>query len=111
MVWCRGCHLTEPNQTKRPAIGASTVGQSTPGSTNSTVSGLLLQPSLLHSSHAPDASVPVLPLKGSVCVDLSHGLHPFSGNSFDAGPVHLVFIVYVFNYRVAVLRDGAKPAL
>ena len=32
-------------------------------------------------------------------------------NHFDAGPVRLVSIVHAFDYRVAVLRDGAKPAL
>ena len=47
-------------------LGASIVGRSMPGSATSTVSGL---PSLLHSSHAPDASMPVLPQMDSVCVD------------------------------------------
>ena len=96
----------------RPILDTNTVGRSTPGSATSAVSGLLSQPSLLHSSHALDASVSVLPPMGSVCVDLSHGLHPFSGNRFDAGLVHhLASIVHAFNYRVAVLWDGAKPAL
>ena len=36
---------------------------------------------------------------------------PFSGNRFDAGPVRLASMVHAFNYRVAVLRDGAKPSL
>ena len=53
----------------------------------------------------------VLSPKGSICVDSGHGLHPFFGHRFDAGPVRLVSIVQAFNYRVAVLRDGAKPAL
>ena len=39
-----------------------------------------------------------------------HGLHPLSVNSFDAGPVRLASNVHAFNYRIAVLRDGAKPA-
>ena len=73
-----------------------------PGSTTSTVSGLPSQPSLLHSSHALDASVPVLPPLDSVCVDVSHGLHQFSGNRFDAGPVCLASIVHACNYRVTV---------
>ena len=30
---------------------------------------------------------------------------------FDAGPVRLASIGHAFNYRIAVLRDGEKPAL
>ena len=82
------------------------------GSVLSSVSGPLLQPSLPHATtHAHDAGLPVLPPMVPGCVDSGHGLHPFSGNHFDAGPVCLASIVHAFNYRVAVLRDGAKAAL
>ena len=87
------------------------VGGSTPGSVPSSVSGLLSQPSLLYSTHTLDASLQVLPPMVPVCVDSGHGLHPFSGNRFDAGPVRLTSIVHAFSYRIAVLRAGAKPAL
>ena len=70
--------------TTQLVIGASMVGQSTPGSPPSTVSGILSQQSL---PQAPDTVVPALPPKGSICVDMSHVLHPFFGNCFDAGPV------------------------
>ena len=40
------------------------------------------------------------------------GLGPWvTVNRFDAGPVRLASIVHAFNYRVAVLRDGAKAAV
>ena len=35
----------------------------------------------------------------------------FFRNRFDVGPVRLASIVHAFNYRVAVLWDGAAPAL
>ena len=82
-----------------------------PGSATSTVFDLPSQPSLLYFSHAPDACVPVLPLMDSICVDLSHGLHPFSGNRFDAGPVCLDSIVHAFNYRITILRDRVKTGI
>ena len=41
--------------TDRPVLGASMVGRSTPGSAASSVSGLLSEPSLPESTHAPDA--------------------------------------------------------
>ena len=44
------------------------------GCNPSTVSGILSQQSL---PQAPDTGVTVLPPKGSICVDSSHGLHPF----------------------------------
>ena len=70
----RGLVSWLPSDRTEHLIGASTAGRSTPGSAISTVSGLLLQPSLLHSSHAPDASVPVLPPMGSICVDYTRFL-------------------------------------
>ena len=87
------------------------MGRSTSGSATFAVPDLLSQPSLPHYSHATDTSVSVLPLMCSVCVNLSHGIHPFSGNRFDAGPVCLASIVHAFNYQVTVLRDGVKLAL
>ena len=86
----------------RMVIDASMVCQSMPGSTSSTVSGMPSQQSLLQ---APDTGVTVLPPKGSICIDSSHGLHPFFWNRFDAGPVRLASFVHAFNYRVAVLQD------
>ena len=38
-------------------------------------------------------------------------LHPFSVHKLDAGPVRLMTIVQAFNYRMAVLRDGAKSTV
>ena len=92
------------------------MGRSTTGSIASSVSELLLQPSLLHSAHARDACLPVLPPMTAVCVDSGHGLHPFTENRFNAGAVRLASIVdayscSLFNYRVAVLQDGARPEL
>ena len=62
------------------------------------------------STHALAAGLPVLPPIGPVRIDPGHELHPFSVNRFDAGPVRLALIVHAFDYRIAVLRDGAKPA-
>ena len=88
------------------------MGRSSPGSIASSASGLLSTPSRPQSTHTPDAGLPVLPLIAPVCVDLGHQLHPgpCSGNRFDAGPVHLASFVHAFDYRVTVLRDGAKLA-
>ena len=38
-------------------------------------------------------------------------IHPFSVHKLDAGPVCLMTIVHVFNYRMAVLHDGVKSAV
>ena len=43
-------------------------------------------------------------------VDTTVSLHPFCVHGLDFGPIHLTTIAHVFNYRVAVLRDGAKSA-
>ena len=94
-----------------PVLGTSMVVGSTPGSVASSVSGLLSTLSLPQSTHAPDAGLLVLPLMALVRIVPGHGLHPFSVNLFDAGPVHLASIAHAFDYRVAVLRDGAKSAL
>ena len=87
------------------------MGWSTPGSVASSVSGLLLTPSLPQSTHAQDAGLPGLHQIAPVCVDSGHGLHQFSVNRFDAGPVRLASIVHAFNYWITVLRVGVKPAL
>ena len=84
--------------THRPVLGASTVGQSMPGSVVSSVSELLLQPFLLHSAQVRDAGLPIMPPMVPVCIDSGHGLHLFFGNRFDAGPVRLTSIVHAFNY-------------
>ena len=44
-------------------------------------------------------------------IDGSCVLHPFSSHKLDAGPIWLLTIVYVFNYYMAVLRDGVKSAI
>ena len=82
-----------------------------PGSVVSSVSGLLSQPSLSHSAQAREVGLPVIPPMVPLCIDTGHGLHPFSGNRFYAGPVRLASIVHAFHYRVPVFWDGAKPAL
>ena len=47
----------------------------------------------------------------SVELDSSCVIHPFHVHKMDSGPVRLMTIAHAFNYRVAVLRDGAKSAL
>ena len=80
-------HRSTVSTSDRPVLGVSTLSWSMPGSIASSVSGLLLHPSLLR--------MPMVP----VCVDSSHVLHPFSGNRFDAGPVRLASIfVIIFCY-------------
>ena len=37
-------------------------------------------------------------------------LHPFFHHRLDVGPIRLTLIAHAFNYRIAVLRDGVKPA-
>ena len=81
------------------------MGRSEPGFIASGGSGLLSAPLGLQSTVDPDAGLPRLQEIAPICVDSDHGLHPFSVNRFDAGPVH------AFNYRVAVFRDGAKAAV
>ena len=44
-------------------------------------------------------------------IDDACPLYPFSVHKLDAGPVCLMTIVHAFNYRLAVLRDGVKPAV
>ena len=41
-------------------------------------------------------------------IDDACALHPFSVHRLDAGPVCLMTIAHVFNYRMDVLRDGVK---
>ena len=55
--------------------------------------------------------MPVFLPEDSICVVENHVLHPFFTNQFDAGPVRLASIMHTFNYRIAMLRDVAKPAL
>ena len=83
---------------------------STPSSTASSVSGLPSTPSLPWSTHAPAAGWPVLPPVAPIRIDPGHGLYPLFVNRFVAGPVRLASIAHAFNYRIAVLRDGAKQA-
>ena len=47
----------------------------------------------------------------SVELDSSCVIHPFHVHKMDSGPVRLMTIAHVFNYRVAVFRDGVKSAL
>ena len=49
-------------------------------------------------------SLSILQIDGS-CV-----LHPFTLHKLDAGPIRLMTIAHAFNYRMAVLRNGAKSA-
>ena len=85
---------TDP-ATTHPVIGASTVCQSRPVSTPSTVSGILSQQSLPRSPESLpqtqeslprnlQAGVPVILQMGSICVDEYHVLHLFFRNRFDA---------------------------
>ena len=43
-------------------------------------------------------------------IDVDHVLHPFFNHRLDVGPIHLTSIAHASNYRIAVLRDGAKQA-
>ena len=43
-------------------------------------------------------------------IDDNHVLHPFFHHRLDVGPIRLTSIAHAFNYRIAVLRDGVKPA-
>ena len=110
MVWCHNYNPTDRirHRHNRSLVLTSTVCQSMPGSAPSTVSGILLQQSLPQNL---DTDAPVLLQRGSICVDGNHALHPFFATTFMRGPVRLASIVHAFTYRVAVLRDGAKPAL
>ena len=38
-------------------------------------------------------------------------LHPYFPHKSDAGPVRLMTIAHVFNYRMAVLQNGIKSAV
>ena len=97
-----------------PVLGASTVCRSTQGSTPpqyrmSGCSSLFFRFRLLHNiltmkpghSHSP-ARV------GHI--DDNHVLYPFFHHRFDVRPIRLTYVAHAFNYRIAVLRDGVKPA-
>ena len=43
-------------------------------------------------------------------IDNDHVLHTFFHHRLDVGPIRLTSITHAFNYRIAVLRDGAKLA-
>ena len=43
-------------------------------------------------------------------IDDDHVLHLFFHHQLDVGPIRLTSIAQTFNYRIAVLRDGAKLA-
>ena len=47
----------------------------------------------------------------AIRIDNSSALHPFSPHKSDEGPVWLMTIAHAFNYRMAALRDGVKPAV
>ena len=86
------------------------VGGSSPISAASSVCRLPLALSLPGSLSAPVVGLPVLPPVAPVRIGPGHVLHPFSLNHFDAGPVRLASIAHAFNYRIAVLQGGSKPA-
>ena len=46
-----------------------------------------------------------------VRIDDTSVLHPYFPQKSDAGPVRLMTIAHVFNYRMAVLRNGVKSAV
>ena len=52
----------------------------------------------------------VIPPVAPVWIGPGHVLHPLSVNRFNAGPVRLASIPHAFDYRIAVLWDGSKPA-
>ena len=43
-------------------------------------------------------------------MDATSSLHPLFMHRLDVGPIRLTTIAHVFNYQVAVLRDGVKSA-
>ena len=86
LVSCLPSELTE-HTTDRLVLGASTVGLSEPGSIASGGSGIHSTPSGLQSTVDPDAGLALLQEIAPNWVDSNLGLHPFSVNRFDAGPV------------------------
>ena len=60
---------------------------------------------------APLISTPVPGEPLALRVDSSCVLHPFYVHKLDSGPVRLMTIAHAFNYRVAVLWDGARSAI
>ena len=123
---------TPASSTTPPVLAASTVCHSKPGSAPSTVSDIRPQQSLLQIPASPPhtpASMPngpavsmqasassprsrviaIIPCESSR-IDDTHVLHPFFYDRFDVGPIRLTSVAHAFNYRIAVLRDGVKPA-
>ena len=43
-------------------------------------------------------------------IDNDHVLHPLFHHRLNFGPIRLISIAHAFNYRIAILRDGAKLA-
>ena len=43
-------------------------------------------------------------------IDDNHALHPFFYHRFDVRPIRLTYIAHAFNNRIALLRNGVKPA-
>ena len=60
---------------------------------------------------APLISVQLRVENHAVEIDSSCVIHPFYIRKMDSGPVRLMTIAHAFNYRVAVLRDGARSAV
>ena len=124
-------HLPDSSPTP-PVLGASTVCHSTRGSTSPTGSvarqqqsddriadstqpspgSILDGPGVSNmnlSSLARSRVVAFLPQEARD-IDNDHVLHPFFHHRLDVGPIRLTSIAPAFNYRIAVLRDGAKLA-
>ena len=127
--------VARPVGLRAPSIlGASTVGRSTQNSHTTSIgppadrtllsggasvdSGRLLPGSLVYnpegsvvdvSSGARNSMVRSLPQE-VLLVDTTVSLHPFFVHELDVAPICLTTIAHAFNYRVAVLRDGAKSA-
>ena len=94
-------HLPDSSPT---VLGISTVCRSTRGSASPTGS-------VAHRQQSDDriADSTFLPQEARD-IDNDHVLHPFFHHRLGVGPIHLTSIAHAFNYRIAVLWDGAKLA-
>ena len=102
-----------------PVLGASMVCRSPLGSASSTVPDSQRrqsrprtpQPQTLVSEASLSRSVDsALVPRMSIRIADTHVLHPFFHHHLDVGPLRLTSITHAFNYMIAVLQDGVKPA-
>ena len=109
LAWCVALRGVPPPPQDLSPAGSILIADSTQPSPVSVLDGPGVSNMNL-SSLAHSRVVAFLPQE-AIYIDDDHVLHPFFHHQLDVGPIRLTSIAHVFNYRIAVLRDGAKLAV